>query len=81
MFLRPAHPRPWQNLAEVGDDQNAARMAKKVAERGVFSAEVVADALSSVGQISCDQRAVMIAPWRASGWSALAADVAHVVPT
>ena len=56
-------------------------MAKKVAERGVFSAEVVADALSSVGQISCDQRAVMIAPWRASGWSALAADVAHVVPT
>lgn len=56
-------------------------MAKKVAERGVFSAEVVADALASVGQISCDQRAIMIAPWSANGWSALAADIACVVPT
>jgi len=81
VFHRPAHPRPWQNLAEVADDQNAAGMAKKVAERGVFSAEVVADALASVGQISCDQRAIMIAPWRVNGWSALAADIACVVPT
>lgn len=50
-------------------------MAKKVAERGDFSAEVVADALAGVGEIACDQRAVMIAPWRASGWRGLAADV------
>ena len=56
-------------------------MAKRVAERGVFSAEVVADALASVGQISCDQKAIMIAPWRANGWSALAADVANAVST
>jgi len=81
VFLRPAHPRPWQNLAEVADDQSAADMAKRVAERGVFSAVVVADALAGVGQISCDQRAIMIAPWRANGWSALAADVAIAVST
>ena len=76
VFLRPAHPGPWQNLAEVAVDQHAADMARKVAEHGDFSPEVVADALVGVSQISCDQRAIMIAPWRASGWKGLAADIA-----
>ena len=76
VFLRPAHPGPWQNFAEAAVDQHAAGMAKKVAEQGGFSPEIVADALVGLGQISCDQRAIMIAPWRASGWKGLAADIA-----
>ena len=76
VFLRPAHPGPWQNFAEVAANQHAADMAKKVTEHGDFSPEVVSDALAGLGQISCDQRAIMIAPWRASGWKGLAADIA-----
>ncbi|KAF8442581.1 hypothetical protein BGX38DRAFT_1096186 [Terfezia claveryi] len=75
VFLGPAHPGPWQNFAAVAVDQHAADMAKEVAEQGDFDPEVVADALAGVGQISCDQRAIMIAPWRASGWKGLAADI------
>lgn len=76
VFLRPAHPGPWQRFAEMANDQHAAEMAKKVAEHGDFTPEVVSDALAGVGRISCDQRAIMIAPWRASGWKGLAADIA-----
>ena len=75
VFLRPAHPGPWLNLAQVSDEQYAADMARKVASRGKFSAEVVADAWAGVGKAECDQRAIMIAPWRESGWVGLKADV------
>ncbi|KAF8464080.1 hypothetical protein BDZ91DRAFT_730696 [Kalaharituber pfeilii] len=76
VFLRPAHPGPWMNLAKTANSKYAADMARKVAARGQFSSEVVADALAGIGKIALDQRAIVIAPWRESGWEGLAADIA-----
>ena len=46
--------------------------------RGDFEAEVVAEALAGVGEMGCDQRAIMIAPWLSCGWRGLGEDVKNL---
>ena len=76
VFLRPAQPSTWSNLAQVADSSYAAHIAKSVAERGDHDSATVARALAEVGSIACDQKAIMIAPWIKQGWEGLKQDVA-----
>jgi superkiller protein 3 len=51
-------------------------MALNVAlESRIMDPEELCHAYSQQGVIACDQKAVMVAPWMASGWNGLAEDV------
>lgn len=39
-----------------------------------MEAEELCHAYSQMGVLSCDQKAIMVAPWRMDGWKGLAAD-------
>lgn len=78
IFLRPSSCTAWSNLSTVapdGQSQHAAEMALKVAVQGKVDAEALCRAYSQMGVLSCDQKAIMVAPWKADGWKGLAADV------
>ncbi|KAL7276275.1 Superkiller protein 3 [Rhizina undulata] len=75
IFLRPSLSGAWSNLSVLANDQNAAEMALKVAVRGKVDAEELALAYARMGVISCDQKAIMVAPWKVEGWMGLVEDV------
>ena len=45
----------------------------------MLDAEELSFAYAQQGIMSCDQRAIIIAPWKAEGWSRLAEDVQTAV--
>jgi superkiller protein 3 len=51
-------------------------MALKVAlESEIMDPEELCYAYAQQGVIACDQKAIMVAPWKADGWNWLAEDV------
>ncbi|KAK7529998.1 uncharacterized protein J3D65DRAFT_580047 [Phyllosticta citribraziliensis] len=77
VFLQPAAPLGWRLLSEVAESDedavHAAQMALLTARRGGAGGAVeLAEAYAAGGLSVADaQRAVWLAPWRASGWGAL----------
>jgi len=77
IFIQPSLSSTWNNLAKLsGGNAHVTAMALKVAQESkVLDAEELSFAYAQQGIISCDQRAIVIAPWKAEGWSSLAEDV------
>ena len=82
IMLVPWASRGWSRMADFIDGEYPARMALTVAQRnipprGVLDPEGLAEAFIKTGVVGDAQRAVMIAPWKAGGWMALADAVAY----
>lgn len=54
---------------------HTADMALKVAVQGKVDAEELCHAFSQIGVLSCDQKAIMVAPWKVDGWRGMVADI------
>lgn len=78
IFLRPSSSAAWSNLSTLAPEnqsQYAAEMALNVAIQGKVEPGELCHAYSQIGALSCDQKAIMVAPWRIDGWKGLATDV------
>ncbi|KAI9820883.1 MAG: Superkiller protein 3 [Thelocarpon impressellum] len=83
VLLAPAHPHGWSHLAEVAGEESVfpAEMALVTAHRavppgGALSAVDLCRAFAGTGRVADAQRAVVMAPWLAEGWTVLAEGVA-----
>lgn len=77
VMLAPHETHGWAGLAAQTDDPYPAQMARINAERSVpphgdTSAEELARAFAGTGIVRDAQRAVVLAPWEATGWQAFA---------
>jgi superkiller protein 3 len=77
VYLHPDHPHGWSRLADAGDSVNAAEFGLKTAVKAVppygkLDAFDISAASSKTGKAGDVQRAILLAPWRRSGWDALA---------
>jgi superkiller protein 3 len=75
--MYPWKPTGWTRLADVSGAEYPANMALNTAERcvpprGTLGAEGLAGALANTATIADMQRAIVMAPWKGSGWEALA---------
>ncbi|KAG0633574.1 hypothetical protein HOY80DRAFT_991029 [Tuber brumale] len=77
IFIQPSLSSAWNNLAKLtGGNDHVTAMALKVAqENKVLDAEELSFAYAQQGIMSCNQRAIIIAPWKVDGWVSLAEDV------
>jgi superkiller protein 3 len=83
IFLAPWSSDAWTRLAELEDYAPAARTAlrharRTVPPRGKLGAGMLAQAFAGAGTVADSQRAIMVAPWSAVGWAALADQVRGV---
>ncbi|KAF2122098.1 hypothetical protein BDV96DRAFT_640163 [Lophiotrema nucula] len=77
VMLAPWKHVGWQDLAETSGDGYAATLARETARRnappaGTLTSAGLAKAFSSTGEVADSQRAIMMAPWNKTGWTALA---------
>ncbi|KAI5863953.1 tetratricopeptide [Durotheca rogersii] len=80
VMLYPHLPHGWSRLAELSGEEYPADMALHVAlkatpPRGQLGAVDLADAYAGTGRVADAQTAILIAPWRSSGWESLSAAV------
>ncbi|KAH7085217.1 hypothetical protein BKA63DRAFT_499206 [Paraphoma chrysanthemicola] len=77
IMLAPWKHTGWSELADAADgDVFASTLAKETAMRnappnGSLDAVGLAGAVAATGQVGDVQRAIVLAPWRKEGWSAL----------
>ncbi|PHH89977.1 hypothetical protein CDD83_4805 [Cordyceps sp. RAO-2017] len=76
IMLHPHLPHGWASLAETTGDGQAARMALKVAARGIppmgaLEAEQLASAYAGTATAADAQRAAFLAPWEKARWESL----------
>ena len=76
VMLAPSQPHGWLELASLTDQPYPADMALLTARRAVppvgpLDAEALCKAYAGTGAVGDSQRAVMTAPWAASGWHSL----------
>ncbi|RPA93643.1 protein prenylyltransferase [Choiromyces venosus 120613-1] len=81
IFIQPSLSSAWNNLAKLsGGNDHVTEMALRVAQESkVLDAEELSFAYAQQGIMSCNQRAILIAPWKAEGWVSLAEDVQAAV--
>ncbi|KAL8735625.1 MAG: hypothetical protein Q9166_000794 [cf. Caloplaca sp. 2 TL-2023] len=77
VMLAPAQPLGWRQLSSLTNEPHPAEMAvltaiKKAPPRGELSAEDLSEAYAATKAGEDSQRSIMLAPWKASGWHALA---------
>ena len=76
-MLAPSQPHGWSQLAELSGESHPAEMAVLTANKacppgGNLDANDLSKAYSGTRRLDDAQRAVMVAPWAAQGWEALA---------
>ncbi|KAL2143472.1 hypothetical protein VTI28DRAFT_10393 [Corynascus sepedonium] len=78
VMLHPHLPHGWAELRVLGGEEgkSAAEMALRVASKGVpprgdVAAEDLAGAYAGTGRPVDAQKAIMVAPWKKTGWQAL----------
>lgn len=76
VMLTPSQPYGWFELSGLTEESNPAEMglltaSKAVPPGGNLKAEALCKAYAGTGRIDDSQRAVMTAPWFASGWRGL----------
>ena len=76
VMLAPSQPHGWMELADVTEDAYPADMAlltarKAVPPGGLLGAEALSKAYAGTGGLDDAQKAIMTAPWAASGWRSL----------
>ena len=74
VMLAPAKPYGWASLSSVSDDPYAAEMAMltaggSVPPKGTLSAGELAKMQAATHRVADAQRAIMLAPWVAAGWT------------
>jgi superkiller protein 3 len=80
ILLYPWKSAGWKHFAAETDEAQPKEMALRTAERnvpprGALEAKDLAEALAGTGRIADAQRGIMVAPWCAQGWRALAEGV------
>ena len=76
VMLAPSQPHGWLEFADLTDDPYPADMAlltarKAVPPGGVLGAGTLSKAHARTGRLDDAQKAIMTAPWAASGWHSL----------
>ncbi|CUS14034.1 unnamed protein product [Tuber aestivum] len=81
IFIQPSLSSAWNNLAKLsGGNDHVTAMALRVAQESkVLDAEELSFAYAQQGIMSCNQRAIVISPWKVEGWASLAEDVRAIV--
>jgi len=77
VMLAPSQPHGWIELSNLVEESYPAEMGvltarRSVPPRGSLDAEALCKAYAGTNRLDDAQRAVMVAPWTASGWQALA---------
>lgn len=77
VMLAPSQPHGWIELAALVEDPHPAEMGVLTARRSVppvgsLDAEDLGKAYAETNRLDDAQRSVMVAPWVATGWQALA---------
>jgi len=76
VMLAPSQPHGWIELSNLVEEPYPAEMGvltarRSVPPRGSLDAEALCKAYAGTNRLDDAQRAVMVAPWTASGWQAL----------
>lgn len=76
VMLAPSQPHGWIELSNLVEEPFPAEMGvltarRSVPPRGTLDAEALCKAYAGTNRLDDAQRAVMVAPWTASGWQAL----------